>query len=137
MSLLNLAGLTCRSKEKAMAPPVILNRELIDSLGNLYGDNLAILSCLRCDCFRDFYNHQYNNFGAKPAGYVLFADTNCTRLDFPVIMLPSPLQKEISEDIYNVTFIKRKTDTIEYRILSVKETKDIPAIARSFFARQD
>ena len=127
----------CLGKEKPKALPVVLNRNLIDSLANLYGNNLAILSCLRCDCFRNFYNLRYDSLGEKPAGYVLFSDTNCTRLNFPVIMLPSSLQKEISEDIYNVTFIIRKTDTIEYRILSIKETEDIPSIARSFFGRQD
>jgi hypothetical protein len=125
-------GVECSTKPAANAG-LSLNRTEIDSLAKIHGDNLAIISCLRCQCFDASYNKAYMNSRQSPGRYVLFADTSCAKLLFPVRYMSKELQERISDDIYNVIFIKRRSGEISTRILSVKESNAIDKIARAFF----
>jgi len=97
------------------------------------GDNIALLSCLRCGCFVDAYNSIFKKSGKKPEGYVLLADTLCNKFLFPVINIPAGDFEKISDEIYNLTLFKRRNKTITTKILQVEDSKKMEKIITLFF----
>ncbi len=107
--------------------------QIIDSIMKVYGPNIGILSCIRCDCFREQYELNYLKKHETPKGYSLFADSSCVNLSFPFNNLPDSLANKISDDLYNLTFFKMEKDKISYRVIDVDESKKIQKIANIFF----
>lgn len=133
--LFTLATLSCRNKEATVAAPAAnFNRAIMDSLFNAHGDKLGILMCLRCDCFRATLNQLYKETGHAPSGFVLMADSTCTKLNFPFIHLPNAIAGNMSEDIYNLVLLRRDRDSFAYKILSVNESPKMQEVADEFFA---
>ena len=104
-----------------------------DSLFKIYGSNIAVMSCLRCGCFVDEYNKRFKASHEIPQGYTLLTDTTCNSLMFPVKHLPGRIFDDLSEDIYNLTFMRKVDTGIVIKILQVEESSKIGTIARTFF----
>lgn len=97
------------------------------------GNNIALLSCLRCGCFVDAYNRAFRESGRKPEGYVLLADTLCNKFLFPVTNIPASDIEKISDEIYNLTLVKRRNKTLTTKILHVEDSKRMEKIITHFF----
>lgn len=117
----------CQSKKED--PKLLLNVPMRDSLLAKYGNNIAILSCLRCGCFVQYFN----DFNGKTEGYVLLADTNCNKLNIPVHYISNDQVEQLSEDIYNLTLIKSEKGEIKSKIVKAGDSKQIAKDIRSFF----
>jgi len=98
-----------------------------------HGNNIALLSCLRCGCFVDVYNKGFIENGIQPTEYVLIADTLCNKFLFQVNFLSSEDIEKISDEIYNLTLIKRRNNVITSKILQVEDSKNLEKAVRSFF----
>ncbi len=117
------------------ALPVNLNAPMADSLFNRFGDNIAIVSCLRCACFVDALNKEFVEKSVVPTGYILITDTSCNKFRFNVQHVPAATLDRLSDDIYNVTFLQKRDTGIAYRILHIEESARIHSIAQRFFAK--
>lgn len=125
--------LNCGGPKKSSESILVSNSSKLDSLFKLYGNNLAIVSCLRCGCFIDSYNDEYIRSMKQPEGYTLLADTACNKLKFPVVYINTRDVERISDEFYNITFLKRRQSKTSYRILNVDESNRIQKIASQFF----
>jgi hypothetical protein len=105
----------------------------LDSLFGIYGDNLAFLSCLRCGCFVDSYNKNFVQRNEKPTNYILLTDTTCNRLRFAINYISTNEIEKISDEFYNVTFVKKRDTKIWYKILKVEESDKMRMTAKNFF----
>jgi len=105
----------------------------LDSLFDIHGNNLAILSCTSCGCFPDSYNIQFLKNNEKPDGYILLADTTCNQFRFKVVHIKTSEVEKISDEFYNVTLIKKRGEKKMYRILSINESNKIKPVANQFF----
>lgn len=113
--------------------PLSLNRKKADSVFNHHGNNIAILSCLRCVCFVDELNYDIKRTKMLPNRYTLLTDTNCNKFLIPVTHISSKQIEELSEDIYNLVFIKQRDTVIKTLIVAVEDSKKIRKIADKFF----
>jgi len=105
----------------------------LDSLFRIHGDNLAFLSCLRCGCFVDSYNKNFVQKNEKPENYILLTDTTCNHLRFSVHHISTNKIEKISDEFYNIIFVKRRETKIWYRILNIEESDKIRSNAEEFF----
>ena len=121
----------CRNQVSSHELPIKYNEKNLDSLFQKYGPKLAILSCLRCQCFVEAYNR--DTALQKMEGYVLMTDTTCNKMSTPVKNIRKREIDSISEDIYNLTFIKTEKGNVTFKILKVEDSKRIKSIAESFF----
>ena len=110
-----------------------LDAKEINQVLDQNGNNIALLSCLRCGCFVDAYNRIFKESGKRPEGYVLLADTLCNEFLFPVINITSDNIEKISDEIYNLTLVKRRAKTITTKILQVEDSKKMEKIITHFF----
>ncbi len=114
---------------------IALNNQLVDSLMYLHGNNIAILSCLRCNCFVESYTKKYRDQAYVPTGYSLFADSFCTKLPIPTIQLPQKVMDRISEDIYNLTLLKKRDGKLLVYVIPVNKSKTLGKITQKFFSQ--
>jgi len=112
-----------------------LDSKEINKVLDQNGNNIALLSCLRCGCFVDAYNRTFKESGKKPEGYVLLADTLCNKFVFPVINIPAGDIEKISDEIYNLTLIKRSNKNITTKILQVDDSKKMEKVIANFFKK--
>lgn len=112
-----------------------LDSKEINKVLDQNGNNIALLSCLRCGCFVDAYNRTFKESGKKPEGYVLLADTLCNKFVFPVINIPAGDIEKISDEIYNLTLIKRSNKNITTKILQVEDSKKMEKVIANFFKK--
>jgi hypothetical protein len=117
----------CKTERKEI--PLLLNIAIRDSLMRKYGDNIAILSCLRCECFVQYFN--YFNTGINR--FVLLTDTNCNKLKIPAIYIPNTEIEKLSDGIYNLTLIKNDRGRIKTKILDAGDSSHISEGIKSFF----
>jgi len=83
----SVVNFSCSSNKAPVKIELDLDKNIIDSLVNKHGNNIAFLSCLRCDCFRNELNKTFDKTGMLPQGYVLMTDTVCTKLKFPAVFI--------------------------------------------------
>lgn len=131
-SLLQIVALSffffsCKPKRKEI--PLFLNVSVRDSLLKKHGNNIAILSCLRCDCFVRYFN-DYNNPTNK---YVLLTDTNCNKLKVSLQYISNAEVERLSDGIYNLTLIKLNKGKVETKILDAKDNRKIAEDINSFY----
>lgn len=123
----------CESKNNQVVTKLYFNEGLLDSITKIYSNNIAILSCLNCDCFRQEYNKEFARSKSGPIGYTLIADTNCVKLSFPIAHMSQKLIDSLSDNIYNLVLIHGKGQKASYRILRVNESTRIQKEADKFF----
>lgn len=123
----------CGSKNNQVVTKLYFNESLLDSITEIYSNNIAILSCLNCDCFRQEYNKEFSRSRTGPIGYTLIADTNCVKLRFPIVHMSQKLIDSLSDNIYNLVFINGKGQKAPYKILRVNESSRIQKEADKFF----
>jgi hypothetical protein len=124
---------SCKSRDHNIPVALSGKQKVADSLFKLYGPKIGILSCLRCDCFRNTLNKHYSETGKSPVDFILMTDTNCTKLNFPVVHLPDSIAAHISDDFYNIVLLKKQQDSVVYKILTVDESPQLNKIADLFF----
>lgn len=124
---------SCKPKVTHSFTQLEFNSKILDSLMKEYGTKVAILSCLKCDCFRLEYIKFFERTKKEPEGYKLLADSNCVKLNFRFNHLPNKTTNLLSEDIYNLVLIQKKGEEISYKILNLSESTKIQAVANAFF----
>jgi hypothetical protein len=123
--------ISCNSSKKEYQ--IVGNRKIVDSITSIYGNSLALMSCLRCECFIDEYNKIYYENSTINLGYILLTDTSCNRMNFAVQHIGSSVVERISEEFFNVVFLRKRNGEYEFKILTVEESKKLQEIAKSFF----
>ena len=93
----------CKGSKKMITEKVNINKKELDSIMSIHGGKVAILSCLRCQCFVEDFNLRFYKSGKKPEGYILLTDTTCNKLLFSVTHISTDIIEKISDDIYNLT----------------------------------
>jgi hypothetical protein len=93
-----------------------------------------IISCVRCSCF----NTVIRNFKAEEKEYfshiTILADTTCTKTNIPALHTTQKLIDGISEDIYNITLVKRMNGQVVNRIIQTDESSNFFLICKKFFS---
>lgn len=110
-----------------------VNKPILDSLRNLYGNRIAVLSCLACGCFKQDYNSRFKTEQDIPKGYILITDTTCNKLKFPAVHVDNKILENLSDDFYNLTFIKITKDSFELKNLPIEKSKLVSKEAIIFF----
>jgi hypothetical protein len=123
----------CRGSKKVITENVNINKKELDSVMSIHGEKIAILSCLRCHCFVEDFNLRYYKSGKKPEGYILLTDTTCNKLLFSATHISNDIIERISEDIYNLTLLKKSGAHIKIKIVSVEDSRNADKVAESFF----
>jgi len=116
------------SKEKKInANTEILKRRFPEA------KRLILFSCVRCGCFVDLLNSlsTENNKYVKQQYFI--TDSNCNKINFPIIHLSQKIIDSISVDIYNLTLVKRINNKYEFRIIETEEKDNWEEISKSFF----
>jgi predicted nucleic-acid-binding Zn-ribbon protein len=124
----------CRSNSEA-SKQFEFNLEEMNKILNQNGNNIALLSCLRCGCFVDVYNKEFKEKGTRPTEYILLADTTCNKFLFQVNFLSSNDIEKISDEMYNLTLVKRRDKTIITKILQVEDSKNLEVAIGRFFKK--
>lgn len=131
--ILFLALLANCSNKVIKEKHIRINPVKADSLFQEYGSNIAIINCLRCGCFVDEYNKRFRENHEMPQGYVLLTDTSCNKFLFPVKHLSNRSFDDLSEDIYNLTFLRKSDTGIVVKILKIDDSKKVEKISKDFF----
>jgi len=66
-------------------------------------------------------------------GYILLTDTTCNKLLFSATHISNDIIERISEDIYNLTLLKKSGAVIKIKIVSVEDSRNADKVAESFF----
>lgn len=133
IALVGFISFTCNEFKKTTNEKINFNIYELDSLLNVHGDNIAILSCLRCQCFVNDFNRRFSKAGKKPLGYILLTDTSCNKLLFSVRFISSNTIEKISEDFYNLILIKKSGTDIRVKIVEVENSNNADVVAENFF----
>jgi hypothetical protein len=134
--VLSLVSATCRSKGNANHANVKIDaaaytRYFTD--GDLVNNKVVIFYGQKCGCFIQDLNKGW----AKDSSFIktlhIYGDTSYNRLRFPINHLPQSCIDTLSEDIYNVTLMKKGNGKIDFRILETTESGKFVSIAKKFF----
>jgi len=130
---LGIFSFMCKNSGKVITEKVNLNLKELDSVMNIHGKKLAILSCLRCQCFVEDFNLRFYKAGKKPEGYILLTDTSCNKLLFSATHISNDIIEKISDDIYNLTLLKKSGTDIKIKTVAVEDSGKADKVAESFF----
>lgn len=131
---ISIVMISCHNGSKHVYTKLSFKENILDSIMDIQGTKLAVLSCLNCDCFRQEYILDYSRNGKLPSGYKLMADTNCIKMNFPIFHLPQKLLDNLSVDLYNLVFIKKVNEVVTYKVLKTSESNRIQKEADKFFS---
>lgn len=96
---------------------------------------VLILSCVRCGCFINAMGSAYHKDKLFFDDINIFTDTTCTSLKFIKNHISQKKIDSISNEIYNITLLKKVYQNGEYiaRIVETKESPRLLDICKEFF----
>ncbi len=95
--------------------------------------NIVLLSCVRCGCFVDLMNTLSKEEKLILQPYAIATDTNCNKISLQAIHIPQKVIDSISQDIYNITLIKKIGSVYDVRIIQTKEMRKTINIIKQYF----
>lgn len=91
-----------------------------------------LISCLRCSCFNTRLKELKPEELDALKDYVWIADTNCTKLPYPVQHMDQKKLDALSPEIYNIVLMKKTSGTVETRLISTEENEELVTISKDF-----
>ena len=123
---------TCFNFENSKGKKINANTEILKRRFP-EAKRLILFSCVRCGCFVDLLNNLSTENNSYLQQQYFITDSNCNKINLPIIHLPQKIIDSISVDIYNLTLVKRIKNKYEFRIIETEETDNWQEISKSFF----
>lgn len=126
---------TCKDPTQGIKPTegIKINSDILQKYAG-EKNTYIIMSCVRCSCFDGDLKR------IKPADieylrqFIFITDTTCGKIEFSNAHLSQNIIDSISDDIYNITLIKRNSNNgFLVRIIKQEESTQFLKICRTFF----
>lgn len=124
--------LSCKNPHQANNNGVILSKEILNKWNTK--KFIIILPCTRCGCFLTVLNNIKgvdSTFITNEATFI--TDSSCNKTKFKFIHKEQKQIDSLSDDIYNITLIKRNESEIKVRIIKTTESDQTVKILKRFF----
>lgn len=97
--------------------------------------NFIVFSCIRCKCFNDeFALLKEKDIAFINSNTVFITDTICNKLkEISTFYKSQQSIDSLSEDLYNVTLIQLKVNTVKVKNIETKYSSNLMSIIKKFF----
>lgn len=98
-------------------------------------DKTIILSCISCSCFKPILTNLSDVDKLTLSKYRILGDTNCFKTKLPITQIRQNTIDSLSDDIYNITLVRKVGEKYNLRIIETNESSKLVAICRDFFEK--